>query len=405
VTASGARGSPAWAAEEPAGPELGVARASRAQAVVDLGAIRENVRRLRAVTGVDVMAVVKADGYGHGLLPAARAAVRGGASWLGVAFVEEALALRTAGIDVPILCLLAAPGERFAEAIAADVDLAVSAEWALSEVCRAATTAGRAARIHLEVDTGLSRGGATPAEWPDLLAATAQARAAGLVEVVGIWSHLVHGDNPEHADTTVQVERFDEALAVAERFGIRPAVRHLANSGGALLAPRTRYDLVRPGIAVYGLSPAPALVSAGELGLRPAMHLRAEVALVKELPAGEGISYGHRYRTSRPTRVALIPLGYADGIPRQASNVAPVWFPAVGRRTISGTVCMDQFVVDVGPDAPVAAGDDVVIFGPGDDGEPTADEWASAVGTISYEIVSRIGARVPRVYRDDDTAG
>lgn len=373
----------------------------RTSAIIDLTAIRENVARIRRLTGTEVMAVVKADGYGHGLVAAARAAVSGGASWLGVAFIEEALALRAAGLDVPILCWLAAPGERIADALAHDVDLSVSAPWALDEVRRVAGQRGTSARVHLEVDTGLSRGGVTASDWPTLLDAASRAVDAGCVQVVGIWSHLVHGDDPHHATTFAQIQRFDEALAVAERFGIHPQVRHLANSGGALHVPATRYDLVRAGIAVYGLAPAPQLCSAAELGLRPAMRLVAKVALAKDLPAGAGISYGHRYRTAEPTRVILVPLGYADGIPRNATNIGPVWIPGVGRRLISGTVCMDQFSVDVGAGADIAEGDEIVVFGPGDDGEPTADDWARALGTISYEIVTRIGPRVPRVYEGD----
>jgi alanine racemase len=216
------------------------------------------------------------------------------------------------------------------------------------------------------------------------------------VEVVGIWSHLAYADAPGHPTIARQRAAYAEALEVANRAGLRPQLRHLANSAATLVLPETHYDLVRPGVAVYGLSPGPEVGTADSLGLRPAMTLRAKVALAKQVGAGQGVSYGHRYTTDRATRLALVPLGYADGIPRNATNVGPV--EVAGHRfTVSGTVCMDQFVVDVG-DTAVEAGDDVVVFGPGDAGGPTADDWAVATGTINYEIVTRIGPRVPRVY-------
>jgi alanine racemase len=355
------------------------------------------VSELRRRAGsADLMAVVKADGYGHGMVPCARAAVDGGATWLGVAFVEEALALRAAGFRLPILAWLLAPDEDLGAAIAADVDVSVSATWALDAVGSAARAADRVARVHLKADTGLGRAGAGPDDWPMLVEAAAKAQAEGTVDVVGVWSHLAHADAPAHPTIEAQRLRFEEAVEVAGRAGLHPQLRHLANSAATLALPQTHYDLVRPGVAVYGLSPGSAVGVARELGLRPAMTLRASVALVKTVPAGQGVSYGHRYTTTTSTSLALVPLGYADGIPRHATNVGPVQIN--GRRfTVSGTVCMDQFVVDVG-DADVHDGDDVVLFGPGDDGAPTADEWAAAVGTINYEIVTRVGPRVPRIY-------
>jgi alanine racemase len=217
-----------------------------------------------------------------------------------------------------------------------------------------------------------------------------------VIEVVGVWSHLAYADAPGHPTIARQQAAYAEALDVATRAGLRPAVRHLANSAATLALPETHYDLVRPGVAVYGLSPGADVGSAADLGLRPAMTLRARIALVKDVPSGQGVSYGHRYTTSGDTRLALVPLGYADGVPRNATNLGPVQIR--GRRfTVSGTVCMDQFVVDVG-DLVVEAGDDVVLFGDGRNGEPTADEWAAVTGTINYEIVTRVGARVPRVH-------
>jgi alanine racemase len=365
----------------------------RTEAVVDLASIRRNVATLRAGTPADVMAVVKADGYGHGLLPSARAALDGGASWLGVAIVDEALALRAAGVTAPVLAWLWTPQETETAraAIAAGIDLSVSSQWALDAVRAAARENGTPARVHLKIDTGLSRNGSYAADWPDLVVAAAKAQAAGDVETVGVWSHFAYADEPGHPTITRQIARYREALEVAERAGITPQVRHLANSAATLTLPEAHFDLVRPGVAVYGLSPVP-----GEYGLTPAMTVRAQLALTKRVGAGEGVSYGHVYTTSRETTLALVPLGYADGIPRNATNVAPVSIN--GRRyRISGRVCMDQFVVDVG-DSAVNAGDLAVLFGPGDNGEPTAQDWADALDTIHYEVVTRIGPRVTRTY-------
>jgi alanine racemase len=365
-----------------------------AQCRVDLGAIRDNTALLRErAGGAGVMAVVKADGYGHGLVPSARAALAGGASWLGVALVPEALALRAAGIRAPTLAWLLPPGEPLADALSANVDLGVYAADRLAEVVAAARTVGVSARVHLKVDTGLSRGGAPASDWPALVVAAAKAEADGSAAVVGIWSHFAYADAPGHATIGRQIARFREALEVADRAGLRPEVRHLANSAATLTLPAARFDLVRPGIAVYGVSPGADVGSAEELALRPAMTLVGTVALTKRVPAGEGVSYGHRYVTERETTLALVPLGYADGVPRHASGAGPLLL-AGRRRTIAGTVCMDQFVVDVGDDD-VRAGEEAVLFGPGG---PSVQEWAEVCGTIGYEIVTRVGARVPRVY-------
>jgi len=367
----------------------------RSEVVVDLAAIRANVETLAAATTAEVMAVVKADGYGHGLLPAARAALAGGASWLGVAMLEEALALRSAGITTRTLAWLWTPQEAdtLRSALAADVDISVSSQQALDLVVASAAELGRSARVHLKIDTGLSRNGATATDWPDLVTATAKAAAAGVIEATGIWSHFVYADSPGHPTTARQIERFGEAVEVARRLGVEPAVRHLANSAATVTLPEAHFDLVRPGVAVYGLSPVP---ERGDFGLVPAMTLTTHLANVKRIEAGEGVSYGHQYMTERESTVALVPLGYADGIPRNATNVGPVSIN--GRRyRISGRVCMDQFVVDVG-DADVAAGDQAVLFGTGRMGEPTAQEWADVLDTIHYEIITRIGARVPRRY-------
>jgi alanine racemase len=365
----------------------------QAEVRVDLDAIRENVARLRALTTAEVMAVVKADGYGHGMVPAARAALAGGATWLGACTLSEALELRAAGITVPVLAWLVAPGMPLHEGVAADVDLSASSLGQLAELVAAARAAGRPARAHLKIDTGLGRGGATPADWPALLEAAAKAQADGTVEVVGVWSHLACADEPGHSSVDAQLAVFADGLERAARYGITPRYRHIANSAALLTRPDSHFDVVRPGIAVYGLTPIPGRT----FGLRPAMTARARVLLTKRVPAGQGVSYGHTYITSRETTLAQIPLGYADGIPRGASNAGPIQL-AGAVRSIAGRVCMDQVVLDCGDD-PVAAGDVAVLFGPGDNGEPTADDWAATVDTLNYEIVTRFGStRIPRVY-------
>ncbi|MGI5233284.1 alanine racemase [Actinoallomurus sp. CA-142502] len=367
---------------------------------VDLGAIRRNVELLReSAPGAELMAVVKADGYGHGIIPAARAAVAGGASWLGVATLDEALTLRRAGLDVRAMCWLYAPGERFDDAVAEDVDLSATSVGQVEEITRAAARVGRQVRLHLKTDTGLARSGATPADWPALVDAALRAQAEGLATVVGLWSHMACADEPGHPSIAAQLREFDEAVELAEKAGVRPEVRHIANSAATLTLPEARYDLVRPGIAVYGLDPIPSLGPARRLGLRPAMTLTGRLALAKRVGAGQGVSYGHRYTTSAETTLGLVPLGYADGIPRHGTNLLEVW-AAGRRRRVAGTVCMDQFVIDVGDDE-IHAGDEVILFGPGDHGEPTAQDWADMLGTISYEIVTRIGARVPRTYAEE----
>jgi alanine racemase len=373
-----------------------------ARAEVDLGAIRGNVSALAERAGsAEVMAVVKADAYGHGLVPSALAAVRGGATWLGVAQLPEALelrrGLRDAGVEVPVLSWLHVPGQDFGPAVSEGVDLGVASTWALDEVLAAAAATGSTARIHVKVDTGLGRNGAWDADLEALLAGVAKAQAEGAVEVVGLFSHFAYADAPQHPTVRSQQERFDGIIAQFERAGVRPQVRHLANSAATLTNPSAHYDLVRPGVSVYGLSPVPDLGAPEDFGLREAMRLVANLSLVKDAPAGQGISYGHTYTTSTDTRLGLVPMGYADGIPRHASNAGPVQV-AGQRYSVAGRVCMDQFVLDLGAQSPAAAGDEAVLFGVGAEGEPTAQDWAVAAGTINYEVVTRLGARVPRVY-------
>lgn len=369
----------------------------RARAVVDLAALRANVRALRAAApGAELMAVVKSNAYGHGAVPCARAAREAGASWLGTATPEEALALRAAGDTGRVLCWLWTPGGPWREAIEADVDVSLSGLWALREAAAAARECGRTARVQLKADTGLGRNGCPPEEWPELVSAARAAEAEGTVEVTGLWSHFACADEPGHPSVAAQLEVFRALLAQAEGAGLRPEVRHMANSPATLTLPESHFDLVRTGIATYGISPSPEVGPPGDFGLRPVMTLVASLAAVKRVPGGHGVSYGHRYVTPGPTTLALVPVGYGDGIPRHASGTGPV-LVAGKWRTVAGTVAMDQFVVDLGGDS-AAPGDEVVLFGPGDRGEPTAEDWARAVGTIAYEIVTRIGLRVPRVY-------
>ncbi|MET9501288.1 alanine racemase [Streptomyces sp. NPDC006622] len=372
----------------------------RARAEIDLAALRANVRALRAkAPGAAFMAVVKADGYGHGAAACARAAVDAGAGWIGTATPEEALALRAgAGLpaDVRIMCWLWTPGGPWREAVEADLDVSVSGLWALREVVEGARLAGRAARVQLKADTGLGRNGCQPADWPELIAETLRAEREGLVRITGLWSHFACADEPGHPSIAAQLARFREMLAYAEERGVRPEVRHIANSPAALTLPESHFDLIRPGIAMYGVSPSPELGSSADLGLRPVMTLAASLALVKGVPGGHGVSYGHHYTTPGETTLGLVPLGYADGVPRHASGTGPVLIGGKWR-TVAGRIAMDQFVVDLGGDRP-GPGEEAVLFGPGDRGEPTAEDWAQAAGTIAYEIVTRIGSRVPRVH-------
>jgi alanine racemase len=369
----------------------------RVRARVDLAALRSNVRALRErAGGAALMAVVKADAYGHGMVPCAREARRAGAAWLGTATPEEALALRAAGDTGPLLCWLWTPGGPWRRAVEAGVDVAVSGMWALREAIGAARDARRPARVQLKADTGLGRNGVPPADWPALVAAARAAEEDGLVRVTGLWSHFACADEPGHPSIAAQLEEFRRALDTAGRAGLRPEVRHIANSPALLTLPEARFDLVRSGLAVYGLSPVPQVGGPGDFGLRPVMTLEASLANVKRVPGGHGVSYGHHYTTPGETTLALVPAGYADGVPRHASGTGPVLVAGTWR-TAAGRVAMDQFVVDLGGDT-ARVGDTAVLFGPGTGGEPTAEDWARACGTIAYEVVTRIGARVPRVH-------
>ncbi|HEX6454659.1 MAG TPA: alanine racemase [Trebonia sp.] len=375
-------------------PFGGATPGNHAEALVDSHAISENTAAFtRRVAPAAVMAVVKAGGYGHGAVASARAALAGGATWLGVVHVREALELRDAGIEAPVLSLMAIGADDHAEAIRRGVDLSASTAEMVRRLAAAAVTAGRPARVHLKADTGMNRGGASQADWPSVVDAALEAQAAGHLDVVGLWSHFASSDEPANPSIRAQVSVFREAAELAEKSGITPEVRHLCNTAGAIGVPEARFDLVRVGGGVYGLSTLPG---GAPPWLTPAMTLKARLIQVKRVPAGSGVSYNHRYVTDRETTLGLLPLGYADGVPRAATNTRLAF--ARGRRwPIAGTVCMDQLVIDFG-DEPVSAGEEVVLFGPGDQGEPTAQEWGEMFGTISYEIVTGIGSRVPRSY-------
>jgi alanine racemase len=374
-----------------------------AEIVVDLAAIRHNVRVLRELVGVPLIAVVKADGYGHGMVEAARAAREGGAEWIAVATVEEALQLREAGYVGPLLCWLMLSGTDLERPVAEGIDLSAYSVAELDAIAAAAEAVGRRARVQLKVDTGLNRGGAPRASWADLFARARAGERDGSWKLTGLWSHFACSDEPDHPANDRQEQAFRAAVALAADCGLRPGLLHLANSAAAVLRPSSRFDAVRCGIAIFGLDPAPG--STPDLGLVPAMTVRTRLALVKDLAPGDAVSYGHRWVADRPTTIGLVPLGYGDGVPRHAfhpggpDNIAEV---AIGgkRRPIRGTVCMDQFMVELGGD-PAAVGDEVVLFGAGPD-TPTAQDWAEACGTISYEIVTRIGGRMTRTYVDSE---
>ena len=370
---------------------------TRAEAVIDLGAIAANYERLSSA-GVPVMGIVKADGYGHGAQQVARALRECGAQWLGVALLSEALELRASGDRGRVLAWLWTPGDPgVRDCIATDVDVSVSCEQSLIDVVTAARGLGKAARIHIKVDTGLTRNGVPRSSWEPVFEAARIAQDEGFVEIVGIWSHLASAEEPDNPMTDVQRAAFLEALDVAESLGVSPELRHIANSAATINRPDCAFDLVRSGIALYGVTPGTDLGTAQSLGLHPAMTLRARLAHVKEIDVGTAVSYGGTWSATQPTTVGLVPVGYADGIPRAASNAGQVLIN--GRMCpVLGVIAMDQFVVDLGSDAGDRPGDEVLVFGAGDHGEPTAEDWAQWAGTIGYEIVTRIGPRVPRRY-------
>ena len=369
-----------------------------AEAVVDLGAIAHNVRVLREHAGdAQVMAVVKADGYGHGAVQVARAALAAGAAELGVATVDEAMALRAGGINAPVLAWLHPPGIDFGPALLADVQIAVSSLRQLDELLDAVRRTGGTAAVTLKVDTGLNRNGVPLAQYPSMLTALRQAIAEDALRLRGLMSHMVYADQPDNPINNVQVQRFNDIVALTRDQKVPFEAAHLSNSSSTMSRPDLAFDMVRPGIAVYGLSPVPRL---GDMGLIPAMTVKCAVALVKSIKAGEGVSYGHTWVAQQDTTVALMPVGYADGVFRSLGGRLDVSING-RRRPGVGRICMDQFLVDLGPgQVDVAEGDEAILFGPGAHGEPTAQDWADLLDTIHYEVVTSPRGRITRTYRE-----
>jgi alanine racemase len=359
----------------------------RAEARIDLDRIATNINLLKGAENFPLMAVVKADAYGHGLVEVGLAAEKSGADWLGVALLEEAITLRTHGVRAPILAWLVPPGSDFRKAVSHDIDIAVSSIKAFTEI---ATLPGKP-RIHIEVDTGMSRGGFLD-EWKEFLRSD-----FSTVEIVGIFSHFARADEPAEKQNIEQINRFNQMVSDLASVGIIPEIQHLANSAATLKNSAAHFDLVRTGIAMYGLSPdVKTLGDSGALNLMPAMQLRARLHLVKSVPANTPVGYGATAHTSMDTKLGIVAMGYADGIPRIAQG-AGVFIGGL-RAPIIGRVSMDQFVVDLGPDSNAQSGDWVIVFGDGSKGEYTADDWGAASKSINYEIVTRIGPRVPRIY-------
>jgi alanine racemase len=361
----------------------------RAEARIDLDRIKANIKHLKEVSGAPVMAVVKADAYGHGLLPVAQAALDAGASMLGVALLEEAITLRKAGITAPILAWLVPPGSDFKLAVDNQIELAASSIIALEQI--GAVKSGNRPRVHLEVDTGMTRGGFLN-EWGKL-----DAHHVANIDIVGIFSHFARADEPDEEQNVLQRNRFKEMVATLESFGYTNIIRHLSNSAATLKDKESRFDMVRVGIAMYGMSPdVKTLGDSASLGLKPAMQVRAKLHLVKTVPANSPVGYGATAHTTAETKLGVVAMGYADGIPRVAQGAGV--FVDGKRAPIIGRVSMDQFVVDLGAQSKAATGDWVIIFGDGSTGEYTADDWGAASLSINYEIITRIGPRVPRIY-------
>jgi alanine racemase len=377
--------------------DVNASASATVEVVIDSRALAHNVEVLaQRAANAELMAVVKANAYGHGLVGCAEIARRSGATWLGVAQLSEAISLRQAGDTGPLLAWLAVPSDRFDLCVLEDVDLGLSAPWSLAAAAEAARKTGTIAKVHLKIDTGLGRAGATPADWESLVAHALGFVAEGTMQIVGIWSHFAIADSPGDPTIANQLVVFEDAVSRAKKLGVGDVRCHIANSAATLSLPGAHFDIVRPGIAIYGISPGPAVGNPADFDLEPVMTVRSELSLVKHVPANTGISYGHEYRTADAVNVAVVPVGYADGVPRRATNCGPVWC-AGARRTIAGRVCMDQFVVDIGH-TDALAGDEVILFGSGKRGEPTANDWAEATHTIPYEIVTQISPRTARKF-------
>ena len=366
---------------------------------VDLDALSHNLRALRAHAGVPVMAVVKANAYGHGLVPVARHLQAQGVEQLGVAFLEEGMALRRAGVTVPILVMGGIFGPQAAQLIAEDLEITVSSIDKLRQVEAAAESLGRKATIHLKIDTGMERIGVHSYHAGPFIEA---AVASKWCTVKGVYSHLACADDPSSPMTRRQLNKFLEACAHFTRLGAQMPIRHLANSGGVLHFPGTCLDMVRPGIALYGVLPDPA--SQATVGLRPALSLVSKVVYFKVVPAGNPVSYGATWAPGVDTRVVTVPIGYGDGFPRSLSNRGQVLVRGQ-RHAIVGRICMDQFMADIGPQGTAYNEDAVVLIGRQGDQAITCEDVALAAGTIPYEILVGLNERIPREYVGGSASG
>jgi alanine racemase len=370
---------------------------SRASAEINLSAIAQNFKSIKSRTTADVLAVVKADAYGHGLIPVSKALEEAGADWFGTALLEEAINLRKAGILKPIISWLTPLGEDFKSAIDLDIDLGIPSIDLLDEVIKAASLTGKTARIHLEIDTGMSRGGVL-SEWDQLIKSVLAGVNLKQLKVIGIWSHFARADEPDELMNQEQLSLFEEKVNQAKAAGIDAQFIHIANSAALFTNKSAHKNIIRSGIALFGLSPdIKTIGDSSSLGLKPAMKLKAKLNLVKEVKAGSSVGYGGTAVLKSDTKLGVVALGYADGIPRSTNNLAGV-FVDKKRAPIIGRVSMDQFVVDLGITSTAKTGDEVIVFGDGSSGEYTVDEWAKAANTINYEIITRIGPRVPRIY-------
>ena len=351
--------------------------------------ISDNVAQICAVINMPVMAVVKADAYGHGLIKSSHAALLGGAQWLGVALLSEALEIRRAGIAAPLLAWLTPPGADFEGAIKNDIDLSVSSLQQIQEIYAASLRVGLIARVHLKVDTGMSRAGALD-EFPEIVSELTRLCAANEIELIGTWSHLACADEPAHPLNAEQIKRFKSALEYMNDENLNPGIRHLANSSAIIGLPDATFDLVRAGLLIYGLSPTN--LPPKNISLKPAMELRARLLLVKNIPHGATVGYGATVEVDKETKIGIVTFGYADGLPRSTDGTAYFLHNNLPAHLI-GRVSMDQCAIDLGIDSIAKAGDEVIIFG----AKPVANDLAKAAGTISYEIVSGIGSRTPRI--------
>ena len=370
---------------------------SRARAEINLAAIAENLNFIKSKTSAQVLAVVKADAYGHGLINVAKAAEKAGADWLGTALLEEGIALRNGGITKPIISWLTPLGEDFKTAINLEIDLSISSIELLNEIILVGKSINKVPRVHIEIDTGMNRGGFGD-EWGLLLPEIVKSVKAKEIKAIGIWSHFARADEPNEVMNSTQLDKFDQKVKQLSDSGVNLEFIHIANSAAALSNKAAHKNIIRWGIGLYGLSPdVTNMGDSKSLGLKPAMKLFAKLQLVKSVKAGQSVGYGGTAITKSDTKLGVVTLGYADGVPRNANNSAGIYV-AGKRAPIIGRVSMDQFVVDLGLDSLAKTGDEVIVFGDGSQGEYTIDEWAKACGTINYEIVTRIGVRVPRIY-------